>query len=182
MIDAVHSTFEILPDLRRLKINGLERVIGARAFDVLAYLHANSGRVVTKAELLEHVWADLNVEESNLTVQIAALRKLIGARTIATVPGVGYQLTLSANPPSEPPHALPLPDKPSLAVLPFANLTGDTGRDYLVDGIVSELTSVLSRIPAIFVISAASTFALRGRSVDLSDVGCRASAGRALYP
>jgi TolB-like protein/Flp pilus assembly protein TadD len=161
----------ILAAERAVRIDGETRQIGARAFDVLAYLHSNTGRVVTKAELLEHVWADLNVEESNLTVQIAALRKLIGARAIATVPGVGYQLTLSAKAPAEPPKALPLPDKPSLAVLPFANLTGDTGKDYLVDGIVSDLISALSRIPVFFVIAASSTFTLKGRAVDLVEVG-----------
>jgi TolB-like protein len=171
MVDRVDSNIEILRDLRRLRIDGSDLVIGARAFDVLAYLHENVGRVVTKAELLEHVWADLNVEESNLTVQIAALRKLIGARAIATVPGVGYQLTLAAKAPAEPPKALPLPDKPSLAVLPFANLTGDAGKDYLVDGVVSDLISALSRIRAFFVIAASSTFTLKGKAIDLADVG-----------
>jgi TolB-like protein len=164
-------TVVILPAERAVQIDGEARQIGARAFDVLAYLHAHAGRVVTKAELLEHVWADLNVEESNLTVQIASLRKLIGARAIATVPGVGYQLTLSAKAPADPPKALPLPDKPSLAVLPFANLTGDAGKEYLVDGIVVDLIAALSRIPVFFVIAASSTFTLKGRSVDLAEVG-----------
>ena len=171
MTEPVQPKIQLLRDERRLRIDGSDRQIGARAFDVLAYLDAHSGRVVTKAELLEHVWADLNVEESNLTVQIAALRKLIGARAIATVPGVGYQLTLSAKAPSDPPKALPLPDKPSLAVLPFANLTGDVAKDYLVDGIVVDLIAALSRIPVFFVIAASSTFTLKGRSVDLSEVG-----------
>jgi TolB-like protein len=171
MIDPAQPKVEILRDVRRLRINGSDHVIGARAFDVVAYLDAHCGRVVTKAELLEHVWADLNVEESNLTVQIAALRKLIGARAIATVPGVGYQLTLAAKTPAEPPKALPLPDKPSLAVLPFANLTGDANREYLVDGIVSDLISALSCIRAFFVIAASSTFTLKGKAIDLADVG-----------
>ncbi|MBA3910960.1 MAG: hypothetical protein C0524_14075 [Rhodobacter sp.] len=164
-------TVVILPAERAVRIDGETRQIGARAFDVLAYLNAHSGRVVTKAELLEHVWADLNVEESNLTVQIAALRKLIGARAIATVPGVGYQLTLATRPSADPAKTLPLPDKPSLAVLPFANLTGDAGKDYLVDGIVADLIVALSRIPVFFVIAASSTFTLKGRSVDLAEVG-----------
>ena len=171
MTDPVQPNIELLRDVRRLRIDGSDLVIGARAFDVLAYLEAHSGQVVTKAELLENVWADLNVEESNLTVQIATLRKLIGARAIATVPGVGYQLTLAATPPADPAKALPLPDKPSLAVLPFANLTGDAGKDYLVDGIVADLIAALSRIPVFFVIAASSTFALKGRSVDLAEVG-----------
>jgi TolB-like protein len=164
---------EILPARRILLLDGEEVALGARAFDLLAYLHAHAGRVVTKAELLEAVWADLNVEESNLTVQIAALRKLIGSRAIATVPGVGYQLTLVAGAPAAPAEALPLPDKPSLAVLPFANLTGDPSKDYLVDGIVSDLIAALSRIPAFFVIAASSTFALKGHAVDLTDLGRR---------
>lgn len=163
----------ILPGERAVQIDGETRQIGARAFDVLAHLHANAGRVVTKAELLEAVWADLNVEESNLTVQIAALRKLIGARAIATVPGVGYQLTLSLRPPAEPIKTLSLPDKPSLAVLPFANLTGAADKDYLVDGIVVDLIAALSRIPVFFVIAASSTFTLKGQRVDLAEVGQR---------
>ena len=171
MTDPVQPKIELMRDLRRLRIDGSDQAIGARAFDVLAYLENHSGRVVTKAELLESVWADLNVEESNLTVQIASLRKLIGARAIATVPGVGYQLTLAARAPADPPKALPLPDKPSLAVLPFANLTGDAGKDYLVDGIVSDLISVLSCIRAFFVIAASSTFTLKGKAIDLADVG-----------
>ncbi len=173
MPDDTTRSIEILSTQRSLRIDGVAHTIGARAFDVLSCLHAHSGRVVTKAELLESVWADLNVEESNLTVQIAALRKLIGARAIATVPGVGYQLTLTvpATAPQEPSETLPLPDKPSLAVLPFANLTGDAGKEYLVDGIVADLIAALSRIPAFFVIAASSTFTLKGRSVDLAEVG-----------
>ncbi len=87
------------------------------------------------------------------------------------MPGVGYQLTLAAKAPADQPKALPLPDKPSLAVLPFANLTGDAGKDYLVDGIVADLIAALSRIPVFFVIAASSTFTLKGRSVDLAEVG-----------
>jgi DNA-binding winged helix-turn-helix (wHTH) protein len=89
MIDPVQPHIELLRDLRWPRIEGSDMDIGAWAFDVLAHLHSNAGRVVSKAELLEHVWVDLNVEENNHTVQIAALRKLPGARATATVPGVG---------------------------------------------------------------------------------------------
>lgn len=67
MIDPVQPNVGLLRDVRRLRIDGSDLVIGARAFDVLAYIHANAGRVATKAELLEHVLADLNVEESGLS-------------------------------------------------------------------------------------------------------------------
>ena len=66
---------------------------------------------------------------------------------------------------------LPLPDKPSLAVLPFANLTGDAGKDYLVDGIVSAVIVALSRVASFFVISSTSSFTYKGRSVNLAEVG-----------
>lgn len=96
MIDPVQPNIELQGNLRRVRIDESDHVIGARASDVLAYLDAHSGQMVTKTELLEHVWAWLSVEDSNTTVWIAALRKIIGAQTIATMPGVGYQLTLAA--------------------------------------------------------------------------------------
>ncbi|AXI46280.1 hypothetical protein C1J03_09730 [Sulfitobacter sp. SK012] len=59
---------------------------------MLAFLDDHSDRVVSKHELIEHVWGGLAVEEGNLSVQISALRKLLGTDAIATVPGVGHKL------------------------------------------------------------------------------------------
>jgi DNA-binding winged helix-turn-helix (wHTH) protein len=87
---------DILSDQRMARLDGADLRLGARAFDVLAYLHAHADRVVTKAELLDHVWSGMIVEEGNLSVQIAGLRKALGKEAIKTVPGVGYQLTLGA--------------------------------------------------------------------------------------
>ena len=156
---------------RQLMVDGRPVKVGARAFDVLAFLDSNRDRVVSKHDLLAHVWGDLAVEEGNLTVHISALRKILGQRAISTVPGVGYKLSVAASDGAPSHDELPLPEKPSLAVLPFGNLTGDTSIDYLVDGIVTDLISALSHVPAIFVIAASSSFALRGKTVDLSDVG-----------
>ncbi|PWJ16239.1 winged helix-turn-helix domain-containing tetratricopeptide repeat protein [Jannaschia seohaensis] len=164
---------EISEPQRLAKLDGREIALGARAFDVLAYLFAHSDRVVSKAELLSHVWSDLIVEEGNLSVQIAALRKALGKERIKTVPGIGYRLIRAAT--SAPPQAQPdqpsLPSIPSLAVLPFTNLTGSAEQDYLVDGIVTEVISALSRVSGFFVISSTSTFTYKGRSVDLAEVG-----------
>ncbi|MBF9058271.1 tetratricopeptide repeat protein [Rhodobacterales bacterium HKCCSP123] len=162
---------EIVEDQRILRLDGQEVPLGARAFDVLCHLHRNSERVVSKAELLDAVWSDLTVEEGNLSVQIAALRKAIGKDAIKTVPGVGYRLTLGPASPGASVTGPDLPQVPSLAVLPFANLTGSAGRDYLVDGIVTEVISALSRVSGIFVISSTSTFTYKGRPVDLAEVG-----------
>jgi adenylate cyclase len=65
---------------------------------------------------------------------------------------------------------LPLPDKPSLAVLPFQNMTGDAEQDYFVDGIVEEITTAISRLPWLFVIARNSCFTYKGRAVDVKQV------------
>jgi len=62
---------------------------------------------------------------------------------------------------------LPLPDKPSLAVLPFQNMTGDAEQDYFVDGIVEEITTAISRLPRLFVTARYSSFTCKGHAVDV---------------
>ncbi len=160
---------EIHDASRVAHLDGRPLSLGARAFDVLAHLNAHADRVVSKAELLDHVWQGLIVEEGNLAVQIAALRKALGREAIKTVPGVGYRLTMGAAPVVAEGPAVP--DIPSLAVLPFTNLTGSADRDYLVDGIVTEIIGALGRVGSFFVISSTSSFTYKGRAVDLADVG-----------
>ena len=94
--------FEILTAERRLQVDGKPVALGSRAFDLLAALAARRDRLVTKDELLDVVWPGLVVEENNLQVQISALRKILGAQTIATVPGRGYQFTAAAAPAAAP--------------------------------------------------------------------------------
>ena len=79
--------FTLRADRRDVLVDGEPQQVGARAFDVLSYLDANRDRVVTKQELMEQVWEGRAVEEGNLSVQISALRKLLGSSVIATVPG-----------------------------------------------------------------------------------------------
>lgn len=163
-------TLDIDPSARDLRIDGKPVAIGARAFDVLVHLHTNADRVVTKQELLETVWGGLAVEEGNLSVQVSALRKILGPRAIATVPGVGYKLTTGTEQ-ARTQAGPPLPEKPSLAVLPFANLTGRPDKDYLIDGIVADLAGAVNRVSGIFVVSTTSSFAYKGHVVSLADVG-----------
>jgi TolB-like protein len=163
-------TLAIDATARAITLDGTPVTLGARAFDVLAHLDANRDRVVSKAELLETVWGGLSVEEGNLTVQISALRKVLGAKAIATVPGVGYKLTFGLEPEKDH-EGPPLPDKPSLVVLPFANLSGTPENDYLVDGLITDIIASLSRLSALYVIAASTSFRFKGQPVDVADVG-----------
>jgi len=86
----------------------------------------------------------------------------------------------AATAPSAPaPPTLPLPDKPSIAVLPFANMSGDTEQEYFVDGMVEEIITALSRLRWLFVIARNSSFTYKGQAVDVKRVG-RESLGRSV--
>lgn len=179
---------EIQPDERRVLVSGKPVSLGARAFDLLMCLLENRDRVVSKADLLDRVWPGLVVEESNLTVHVAALRKCLGPQAIATVSRRGYRFTAelavadsapsSANTavvePAAPvalPVPVPPPDKPSLAVMPFANLSGGEVQGHFVDGVVDDITTALLRVRAFFVIARSSSFTYKGRVVDAPQVG-----------
>ena len=83
-----------------------------------------------------------------------------------------YRVRDTAKSPSAPaPTVLPLPDKPSIAVLPFQNMSGDPEQEYFADGMVEEIITALSRIRWLFVIARNSSFAYRGRSVDVKQIG-----------
>jgi TolB-like protein len=166
----VFGRFELLLQQRRLLEHGSPVTIGARAFDLLAALVRHRDRVVSKDELLRLVWRDAAVEENNLSVQVSTLRKVLGAEALRTVSGQGYRFTLPVSPPSDVAAAdslvLGLPDKPSIAVLPFANAGGVLDDAGLVEGIGGELIDALSRVRSIFVISRHSVQTYQGRAVD----------------
>ena len=88
---------EVLPIERQLLVDGVPATVGSRAFDVLLALIENPGRTVTKNELLDIAWPGLVVEENNLQAQVSALRKLLGPDIFATIPGVGYRLSVQVH-------------------------------------------------------------------------------------
>ena len=121
---------------------------------------------------MEAGWPGTVVEEGNLTVQIAALRKALGSRPdgsewIVTVPRVGYRLVRSEQTTQLPKPSSPLP---SLAVLPFQNLSSDPEQDYFADGIVEDITTALSRFKSFAVIARNSSFVYKGRVVDVRQI------------
>ena len=184
---------EVRPDERRVMTGGEPAVLGARAFDLLVCLIERRDRVVNKSELMELIWPGSVVEESNLTVQVSALRKLLGPQALATVPGRGYRFAmqvretgLDARPaqaeatgsadlapalaPAPGKIYLPLPEKPSIAVLPFDNLGGDPDQEYFIDGVTEDIITELSRFRSLFVIARNSTFSYKGKAVDVRTV------------
>jgi TolB-like protein/tetratricopeptide (TPR) repeat protein len=158
--------------------------LGRRAVALLAVLVEQAGAPISKEALVEAAWPAQAIEDSNLTVQIAALRRVLeeiagGADWIETLPRRGYRyvgpaaaVATSATAASAPAAAaLALPNKPSVAVLPFSNLSGDPEQDYFADGMVDDIITGLARINWLFVIARNSTFTYKGRAVDVKQVG-----------
>ena len=168
---------EVRPQERQLLIDGQPVAIGARAFDVLLVLLERCGRLVTKDELLDLAWPGVVVEEHNLYVQINALRKVLGPEAITTIPGRGYRFTVPLGSASATPATAsagvppPVPDRASLAVLPFTNLSGDPEQDYFADGMVEDIITAVARMGLFFVIARNSSFVYKGKAVDIKQVG-----------
>jgi adenylate cyclase len=166
--------FELRPDERRLARAGQPIALGARAFDLLCHLVEYRDRVVGKGELLDQVWPGLVVEEANLTVHVSTLRKVLGAQSLSTVPGRGYRFVAPVTEPAgnatAPRPGTPSPARPSIAVLPFVNLSPDPAQELFADGLVEEIITTLSKIAGLTVIARASCFTYKGRTVDVRRV------------
>jgi len=159
-------------------------MLGQRAVALLRLLLENEGVPVGKDALVHAGWGGLAVADNNLTVQIAALRRVLGDAAdgggwIETLARRGYRYigpTVTIHGPDAQPAeravpALALPEKPSVAVLPFSNLSGDPEQDYFADGMVDDIITGLARIKWLFVIARNSTVAYRNRAVDVKQVG-----------
>ena len=175
------------PERRELH-RGLELVpVEPQVFDLLVHLMRNRDRVISKDELIETIWGGRIVSEATIDSRVKAARQAVGdsgvtQRIIRTSPrkGVRFIADVREQPvPSEPGPALigidtaslPLPDKPSLAVLPFQNLSGDPEQEYFADGVVEEIITALSRTGWLFVIARNSSFTYKGQAHDIRRVG-----------
>jgi TolB-like protein len=176
------------PERREITRGSQAITPGPQVFDLLVHLVRNRERVVSKDDLIEAVWGGRIVSDSTLTSHINAVRKAIGdtgeqQRLVRTIARKGYRFVgdvrEGAVPGLPPPtalrepsaEALAIPDRPSIAVLPFVNLSGDPAQDYFVDGVVDDIISALSRSRWLFVIARNSSFTYKGRTVDEKQVG-----------
>ena len=154
-------------------------------FDLLLYLVRNRERVVSRNELFDSIWAGRVVSESTLDTRINAARSAVGdsgvsQRLIKTFPRKGVRFVGlvreepvgAASSRTDTASLAPvLPDRPSIAVLPFANLSDDPEQGYFADGIAEEIITALSRCSWLFVIARNSSFTYKGRSVDVRQIG-----------
>src|ERR1700737_106811 len=151
--------------------------IGSRALDILGVLVERPGELVSRAEIIEAVWPGTAVEDSNLNVQVAALRRILDdgraeGSCIQTVPGRGYRFVapITRVERAAPAHIVVAP-RLSIVVLPFTNLSDDREQQYFADGITDDLTTDLSRIAHMFVISRNTAFTYTDKRVGAKQIG-----------
>ena len=171
--------FAFDPDRRELARGAAPVALEPQVFDLLHHLIASRARVVGKDELIAEVWRGRIVSDSALSTRINAARSALGddgraQRLIRTFPRRGVRFVGSVR----VEHGdLGAADKPSIAVLPFANLGSDPDQDYFADGIALDITTALSRNRGFFVVARNSAFTFKGIAVDVrqaaGDLGVR---------
>ncbi len=179
--------------LFRVAASGLHPpvAIGWRALDVLSVLVEQQGDLISREKIMQAVWPGIAVEEGNLTVQIAALGRILDegrsdGSCIQTIPGRGYRFVPNVSivrketrPASVQPEIPVTPPRPGMAhaprlsivVLSFSNLGGSREEDYLADALTDDLTTDLSRMLCAFVIARHSAMKYKGQPVDIRRVG-----------
>ena len=172
----------------RLSQAGNPVAVEPQVFDLLTYLVEHKDRVVTRDELLENLWKGKIVSDSALGARLKAVRKAVGdsgsrQQVIKTIHGRGYQFvspvtevnaeTVKAKQADSEINKTNqvLTDTPSIAVLPFQNMSGDPEQEHFADGMSEEIITALSRVPNLIVIARNSTFVYKNCAVDIRQIG-----------
>jgi TolB-like protein/Tfp pilus assembly protein PilF len=185
--------YEIDIERRELRRAKTPVHVEPQVFDLLVYLVQNRDRVVSKEDLIASVWGGRIVSDSTLTSRVNAARNAVGdsgedkklIRTIARkglrfvgevrMPPNGDEAAVVTDPPPEEIQersriALPLPDRPAIAVLPFINMSGDSEQEYFSDGISEDIITALSKLRWFFVIARNSSFIYKGKAIHLKQI------------
>jgi len=176
------GAFRFDPRTGQLSCDSHQAKLTPRAAAVLAVLAERAQELVTKRELFEQVWRGIAVSDDALTSCILELRQALGDNArrphyIETLHRRGYRLVVPANAIGDAPSMAPslaptsrLPDKPSVAVMPFESLCTHPNRHYLAEGIVKAITAALSRSRCYFVIARDSAAARKSHAEDLRNI------------
>ena len=192
------AAYEVDIVQQELRRGGIVMPIEPQVFDVLAHLVQHRDRIVTKDELFEAVWKGRIVSDAALNSRISAARRAVGddgaaQALIRTAPRRGFRFVGEvrvddAGPPAPlkepsverllaedapalaPAAALALPNKPSIAVLPFQNMSGDPEQEYFADGLTEDIITGLSQQEWFFVIARNSSFSYKAEAVDVRQI------------
>jgi TolB-like protein len=175
--------FVLDPERRELRASDIIVPIEPQVFDLLVYLVENRDRVVSKDDLIASVWGGRIVSDSTLDSRINRARKALGdsgkeQRLIRTIARKGVRFIGDVRPargPTDGHNADLLPalitDRPSIAVLPFENLSEDHALELIATGLAEDIIALLARVPGFFVIARASSFVYAQRATEVRDVG-----------
>jgi TolB-like protein len=178
-------------DTNRRELRRGEQLVAVepQVFDLLHFLIQSRDRVVSRDDMLAAVWHGRIVSDATLSSRVNAARAAIGdngdeQRLIKTLPRKGFRFVGTVREESDLPAAplpapaaasakpqIAAPEIPSIAVLPFTNMSGDPEQEYFSDGMVEDIITALSQLPRLFVIARNSSFAYKGKSPDIRQVG-----------
>lgn len=175
------ENFALDTERRELRRQSAPLSVEPQVFDLLVFLIRNRDRVVSKDDIFASVWRGRIVSESALSTRINAARAVLGdtgtlQRLIKTLPRKGLRFVGTVVEDHEVAVQGPIAtsfseaNKPSIAVLPFVNLSGDSERDYFSDGIVEDITTALSRNRALLVIARNSSFTFKGTGAEIQHI------------
>jgi len=179
--------FELDTERYQLTSRDSEVSINPLVFDLLVYLLKNRDRVIARTELLDELWHGKIVTDAALAARIKDIRKALQdkgtqQKIIKTMHRRGYQFIAEVTEESIPPalvantltenshHEPGLQDRPSIAVLPLANLSQDPEQEYFSDGITEDITTELSRFRELMVVASNSSSRFRQRDTDIGEV------------
>jgi TolB-like protein len=190
------NDFRLDPQQRLLltRAGGRPIPLAPKVFETLLYFVERRGELLDKPTLMKAIWPNIVVEENSLNQNISALRRALGEspgehRFIVTEPGRGYRFVADVRTITVPASAqraaaqveaaptatavtpsVTSAARSSIAVLPFANLTGDPAKEYFSDGMAEELIHTLARLPGLRVPARTSSFAYKGRNIDVRQI------------
>ncbi len=177
-IDLAHETdfrlgaLLVSPSIREVRATHGSEIVEPRVMQALVCLARAQGAVVSRDDLIRSCWGGRAVGEDAINRCIGKIRQLAemegeASFVIETIPRVGYRLIAVESGATNPPQ---VSQTPSVCVLPFTNMSDDPQQEYFADGITEDIITDLHKISSLFVVARNTTFAFKGRNVDVTEL------------